>query len=497
MRVALLAILMCISQLALCQPMPRPARAALVEIDGAIGPATSLYYSYAVHEAQARGASLIILRVDTPGGLDGPMRDIIKQMLSSRLPVVAFVAPSGARAASAGTYLLYASHVAAMAPATNLGAATPIPVMGEEQAPPGRDDSPRRERDADRAGGGNGAAETGTANAPAPSGNNGEQRAPGRDAQSQPRQPVGSAASRKAVNDATAYLRSLAERRGRNADWAEQAVREGASLSADAALRLKVIDLVATDTTDLLRQLDGRRIPWGGGERVLRTGSMIVDPIAPTWRQSFLGVITSPTVAYLLMLIGIYGLLLEGYSPGAILPGVAGGICLLLALYAFQLLPVNYAGLALLALGIALIVAETLVPSVGILGIGGVIAFVAGSILLLDSDVPGYRIPLGLVAGAAATAGLLMLLSMSLLLRTTRRTPVQVLAGLAHDSAEALEDFSDEGWIEVRGERWRASSAVPIRRGQRLRIVSVQGLQLAVEPVAPLPDSAAAKREKA
>lgn len=475
----LYACLLCLSTQA---EAAAATRAAILDIDGAIGPATSLYYRYASRQAEARGASLIILRVDTPGGLDQPMRDIIKDMLSSRLPVVVYVAPSGARAASAGTYLLYASHVAAMAPATNLGAATPIPVMGGEQGPPGRGDGDTGGDDA--AGGKNEkAAESGQGD---PSGKEGKaasgQRNPDARAPDSQRSSPGSAASRKAVNDATAYLRSLAERRGRNADWAELAVREGASLSADAALKLKVIDLIATDTGDLLRQLEGRRIPWAGGERTLRTAGMTLEVIAPTWRQEFLGVITSPTVAYLLMLIGIYGLLLEGYSPGAILPGVTGGICLLLALYAFQLLPINYAGLALLALGIALMVAETLVTSVGVLGIGGVISFITGSILLLDSEVPGYQVPLGLVAGVATAASLLMLLSLTLLLRTSRRPPLQAEAGLAHAEAVALEDFSTEGWVEVRGENWRARSPVPVRRGQRLRIASVQGLLLDVEP---------------
>ncbi|MCC2638177.1 MAG: serine protease [Moraxellaceae bacterium] len=496
MRIPLPGILMCISLLALAPPVPAatPARAALIDIEGAIGPATSLYYRYASQQAEARGAGLIILRVDTPGGLDQPMRDIIKLMLSSRIPVAVYVAPSGARAASAGTYLLYASHVAAMAPATNLGAATPIPVMGgaPEDA---RDSRETREQERSR---NQQPAHEGDAQEKGRDGDKGpspgkQDTAPGAREPS----PAGSAASRKAVNDATAYLRSLAERRGRNADWAELAVREGASLSADAALKLKVIDLIATDTNDLLRQLNGRRIAWHEGTLTLHTQGMVVDAIPPTWRQAFLGVLTSPTVAYLLMLIGIYGLLLEGYSPGAILPGVVGGISLLLALYAFQLLPINYAGLALLALGIALIVAETLVPSVGILGIGGVIAFVTGSILLLDSEVPGYRIPLGLVAGTATAAALLMLLSLRLLLRTSRRPPVQAQAGLAHAEAVALEDFDGEGWVEVRGERWRARSPVTIHRGQHVSIVSLQGLVLAVKPADTAPPEQSGKSPQA
>lgn len=427
------------------------ASAALIDIDGAIGPATSNYYDYASRQAIARGDALIILRLDTPGGLDGPMRDIIKRILASPVPVVAYVAPSGARAASAGTYILYACHVAAMAPATNLGAATPIPVLGREpQAPPDAGDEAKGKA--------------------------------GAKPKAQPSREPADASERKVVNDATAYLRSLAEQRGRNADWAEQAVREGASLSAAAALKLKVVDLVAASPEDLLAQLDGRRIPWGEGTRQLHTRGMAIHDIPPTWRQQWLGVLGNPSVAYLLLLAGIYGLLLEGFSPGAILPGVAGGISLLLALYGFQLLPINYAGLALVALGIVLIVAETVVTSAGILGTGGVISFVAGSLLLFDSDVPGFSIPLGLIGGVAAAAALLMLFSLGLLWRSARRPPVQAEAGLAGRDAVALEDFAAEGWVEVRGERWRARSHVPVRRGEQLRVLQVRNLLLIVEP---------------
>lgn len=441
--------------------------AALIEIDGAIGPATSLYYAYASQQAEAQGARLIILQLDTPGGLDEPMREIIKRILAAKIPVVTYVAPAGARAASAGTYLIYASHVAAMAPATNLGAATPVPVMGgEPDAPaPARDKPPADPRDK---GGGEDA----------------EKKPPAADGENPPARPA-SASARKAVNDATAYLRSLAEKRGRNADWAELAVREGASLSAQAALRQNVIEIVAPDVPGLLAQLHGRRIAWGDGTRTLDTQGVTVQVIPPTWRQSVLSVITNPTVAYLLLIIGLYGLLLEGYSPGAILPGVVGGICLLLALYAFQILPINYAGLALIVLGIALIVAETVVPSVGVLGGGGVIAFVAGSLLLLDSEVPGYQVPLGLIAGIASAAALLVLLSLTLLLRTRRRPPVQALAGFAGAMAEALEDFSGEGWVAVQGERWRARSEVPVRRGEVLRVLGVRDLALHVAPLRP------------
>ncbi|HXG29507.1 MAG TPA: nodulation protein NfeD [Nevskiales bacterium] len=431
-----------------------PSQAALIEIDGAIGPATSLYYESAAARAEESGAALIVLRIDTPGGLDTAMRDIIKRILASKIPVVAYVAPSGARAASAGTYILYASHVAAMAPATNLGAATPVSVIG---GPPKSPQPPGTPPD-----------KPGQAPAETPS------AAPG---------PAGAAEERKMVNDAVAYIRSLAEKRGRNAEWAERAVREAASLSAEEALKQKVIDLVARDVEDLLRQLHGRRLQLDDGQRLtLDTRAMTVTRIAPDWRQKILSVLTNPAVAYILLLIGIYGLLLEGYNPGAILPGVIGGICLLLALYAFQVLPINYAGLGLIALGIVLIVAETMVPSLGVLGIGGVVAFVVGSIMLLDTDVPGYQVPIAIIAAIATAAGLVLLLTVTLLLRARKRRVVTGHEAMVGEAAEALEDFDAEGWVRARSETWRARTATPVRRGQKLRVTALDGLVLIVAP---------------
>lgn len=419
-----------------------PPQAVLIEIDGAIGPATAQYFVKASDAADAMGARLIILKLDTPGGLDTAMREIIRRILASDIPVVSYVAPAGARAASAGTYIVYASHVAAMAPATNLGAATPVPVMG---------------------------------GAPKPSGQ------PKPDAEAPDKAPAAEQAlERKAVNDAVAYLRSMAERRGRNADWAERAVREGASLSAREAQRQNVIELIADDTADLLRQLQGRRVALGAGSAVIETAGMTIVAIEPDWRQRMLAVLTNPAVAYILLLLGIYGLLLEGYNPGAVLPGVVGAICLLLALYAFQILPVNYAGLALIALGICLIVAEAFVPSVGVLGIGGVVAFVAGSIMLLDTDVPGYEVPIAIIAAIATAAGSLVLLTVTLLLRSRRRRVVTGQEAMVGASAEALEDFEHEGWVRAAGERWRAHSARPVRRGEVLRVIAVNGLLLEV-----------------
>lgn len=432
-----------------------PPRAALLELSGPIGPASSGYFEKAQRKAVAAGVDLIVLRLDTPGGLDSAMRDIVRNILASSVPVIAWVGPGGARAASAGTYILYACHLAAMAPATNLGAATPIPVGGSWPAPAGAPDQPLPE--------------------PSPDG--------GKAAASRPPQPPIDAAERKAVNDAVAYIRGLAEQRGRNADWGEQAVRSAASLSAEQALRLKVVELLADSPAELLNRIDGRSVQTAAGTVTLHSAGASLETYAPDWRMRLLAVLTNPTIAYALLLVGIYGLLLEGYHPGAILPGVAGGIALLLALYAFQMLPVNYAGLALILLGVALLVAEVHATSFGVLGFGGILAFVLGSVLLLDTDAPGFGINLGLIAGIALSAALLLLLTLLLVLRA-RRAPVVTGGGaLLGQTAEVLEDFSGEGWARVMGERWRVRCAVPLPAGAQARVTRMEGLLLTVEPL--------------
>ncbi|HET8698198.1 MAG TPA: nodulation protein NfeD, partial [Gammaproteobacteria bacterium] len=417
--------------------------------------ATSDYVVRGIERAARSGSALVVLEMDTPGGLDTAMRDIIQAILASPIPVVVYVSPQGARAASAGTYILYASHVAAMAPATNLGAATPIQIGGAEPVDRGGGDTPESDGDA-----------------------NDDAAAP-----QAPRPPEPSTASeRKSVNDAVAYIRSLAEQRGRNADWAEQAVRSAASLSARAALDQHVIDLIATDLDDLLAQLDGRTVKVAGADRVLATAGIAVNRIEPDWRTRLLAVVSNPTVAYILMLIGIYGLIFEGYNPGAVLPGVVGGISLLLALWAFQVLPVNYAGLALIALGVVLMIAEFLVPSFGSLGIGGVVAFVFGSVILIDTDTPGFGVSRPLIgtiaaAGAAAVLGVIWLA-----LRTRQLPVVSGVEEMRRLEVTALEDFAAEGAVLARGERWRARTRTPVRKGERLRVINVEGLVLDVEP---------------
>ena len=422
----------------------------LLPVKGPIGPATSDFFVRKLSEAAEGGAALVVVTIDTPGGLDTAMRDMVQAILASEVPVVAYVSPSGARAASAGTYLVYASHVAAMAPATNLGAATPVQIGGPS-APAPAPASPPAEKDGDATKRGKG---------PEPA----------------------SATERKAVNDAIAYIRGLAELRGRNVEWAEAAVREGASLPADEALAAGVVDLVAADLPALLAALDGRKVKLRTQEIELRTAGLVLHETETDWRTELLALITNPNVAYLLMLIGIYGLLLEGYNPGAVVPGVVGAICLLLALFAFQVLSVNYAGLALIALGVVLIVAESFVPSFGALGLGGVIAFVIGSVMLLDNDVPGFSIAWQLIAAMAAAGALVLLAIVSFAVRARRRPVVSGAEGLTHELAEAVEDFDRKGLVRVHGELWTAESTEPVRAGQRLRVRKLDGLIIHVEP---------------
>jgi membrane-bound serine protease (ClpP class) len=424
------------------------AGATLLQIDGAIGPATSRYFVRGLEAAEARGSPLVILQIDTPGGLDTSMRDIIRAILAAPIPVVSYVAPSGARAASAGTYILYASHIAAMAPATNVGAATPVAIGGEETPAP--------------------------AAAPA--------TAPAKDAHALAHEP-GTPMERKVVNDAAAYLRGLAQLRGRNAQWAEEAVRGAASLSASDALKEHVIDLIARDVPDLLAQIDGREVRVANRSIKLATAGLAVERVDPDWRTRLLAVITHPTIAYGLLLIGLYGLLLEGYNPGVMFPGVIGVISLMLALFALQILSVNYAGLALVVLGVGMIIAEFHVPAFGSLGLGGLVAFVVGSIILFDTETPGMAIGLPLIAGVATVGGLVVLAIAYLGARAQRRPVVMGERVMLGQTAEVVENFNDKGQVRYAGELWNAHTTTPLRVGQQVRIVKVEGLGLWVEPI--------------
>jgi len=425
----------------------------VLPLTGAIGPAGADFVSRGIARAEQENAQLVVLQMDTPGGLDTSMRQIIKAILSSKVPVASFVGPGGARAASAGTYILYASHIAAMAPGTNLGAATPVQIGIGDQGQPKQPKPAGKERS--------------------------DEKAADKDTPSAATQ---NPMTQKQVHDAAAYIRGLAQMRGRNAEWAERAVREAVSLSADEARAQKVIDLVARDIPDLLEKINGRKISMAAGERVLKTAGATVVNLDPDWKTRFLSVITDPSVALILMMIGIYGLFFEFYNPGFVLPGVVGAICLLLALFAFQLLPINYAGLALILLGLAFMVTEAFLPSFGVLGLGGIVAFAFGAVMLIDTELPGFGIPLSVVAGLAAVSALFIFLVATMALKARRRPVVSGKEQLLGSTGVTLDDIQNEGWALVHGENWRVRSAVLLKRGQKIRVVAREGLVLAVAP---------------
>ena len=428
--------------------------AVVLDIDGPIGPATSDFVVRGLARAATNGAVVVVLRLDTPGGLDTSMREIIRAILASPVPVAAFVGPSGARAASAGTYISYASHVAAMAPGTNLGAATPVQIGGTDFPGGGHREEPGKL--GDKAGDKEG------------SGDKPGAHRPGLD--------------EKAVNDAVAYIRSLAQMRGRNVEWAEKAVREAASLPAEEALQQHVIDLIAPDVPALVAKIDGRTVRLADREVTLATGQASIVAIAADWRTRLLAVITNPNVASLLMLIGVYGLILEFYSPGMVGPGVAGGICILLALYAFHVLPIDYTGLALMVLGIGLMVAEAFIGAFGVIGVGGIAAFVIGTVMLMRDDVPGFTVAWQVIGPVALVLGAAFMALAAFALRARRRPVVSGAEQMVGSVGPVLAWQDSDGQVRMHGEVWQARATTPLRTGQQVRVKGIEGLTLDVEP---------------
>jgi membrane-bound serine protease (ClpP class) len=414
-------------------------KAYLVELDGAIGPVSQELIMRGIDNAEAEAAAMVILQMNTPGGLDHSMREIIQGILDAHVPVITFISPQGSRAASAGTYILYASHIAAMAPATNLGAATPVQLGGAPTTPTDPDSAGKQQGDDGK-----------------------------------------TSMEKKIINDAAAYIKGLAKLRGRNEAWAEMAVREADSLTAEEALEKNVIDLVADDLSALLLQLDGREVNVKGRIVTLETKGLIIERITPDWRSSLLAIITNPNIAYILMLVGIYGLILEFSNPGIILPGVVGTICLLMSLYAFQVLPINYAGLALLGIGLAFIIAEMFVTSGGILGIGGVVAFTVGSIMLFDDKYIAVSIPL--IGGTALVSAGFMLWILKKFSTLRHRQVVSGTEYMIGRTGTVIEDFSGRGRVEVDGESWLADSDDHLTAGQQIRVEAIDKLVLTVKP---------------
>ncbi len=397
----------------------------IADLDGVISPASSSYLVRVVDVAEREEAACLIFKIDTPGGLDVSMREITKKILNAKIPVIVYVAPKGARAASAGVFILYASHVAAMAPGTNVGAAHPVSMGGGQ---------------------------------------------------------MDSVMTEKVTNDAVAYLKALAKERGRNEEWAEKSVRESASVDAETAVQLGVSDIIAEDENELVGKLDGRKIVIGEEEIVLKTIDRPLREVRMTLRERLLLLLTNPNIAYILLLLGIYGLFFELQNPGMIFPGVVGGICLILGFYSLHVLPVNYAGLALIILSAVLFILEIYITSQGLLTIGGIVALVFGSLILFESDVPYLRVSWEVIMYAVVIVAGFVIFILALGVRAQFRKRATGSDGMVGEIGTAKTDVkNDGGTVYVHGEFWNAASDKLIKSGQKVRVTGVEGMTLKVE----------------
>ncbi len=394
----------------------------VITVQGVINPVSSEYIEKSIEKANEQGMEALVIELDTPGGLDTSMRSIIKVINGSEVPVVVYVAPSGARAASAGVFITMAAHIAAMAPGTNIGAAHPVGIGGK----------------------------------------------------------MDKTMVEKVTNDAVAYIKSIAERRGRNVKWAEDAVRNSVSITAREALKLGVIDLVSKDIGDLLDRIDGMKVKTPAGEKVLHTRGASVVRKQMGLRLKILALISNPNIAYILMLLGFYGLFFEFTNPGSIFPGVVGGICLILAFYAFQTLPVNYAGLLLIVLAVILFVLEIKITSGGVLTIGGIISMIIGSIMLFESPDPFIKLSIYLIVPAVFATAFFFSVTVGLVVKAWKRKPVTGVEGLVGLEGVAHTDIFDDGMALMHGEYWRAYSDEPVKKGEKVIVESVSGLRIKV-----------------
>jgi membrane-bound serine protease (ClpP class) len=398
-----------------------------IEVDGIINPATAKFITDSIDQATQQGAQCLIIQLDTPGGLMESMRMIVKKILASNIPIIVYVAPGGARAASAGVFITIAAHIAVMAPGTHIGAAHPV-TLGAE----GKESKTMTE---------------------------------------------------KVVNDAVADIKATAKKRGRNVDWAEQAVRKSVSITDEEALKLKVIDFISPDLQELLTKIDGRVVKFNGVTRTLHTKGVQPQPIQMSWRERLLDIISNPSIAYILLMLGIYGIFFELSSPGAILPGVVGGIFLILAFYALQMLPVNYAGLALIFFGIILFIAEIKVVSHGLLAVGGVISLFLGSIMLFHTPTEYMRISMSVIIPAVLVSAAFFIFAVTKAINARLKKPTTGMEGLIGEVGIASTPVSPEGKVSIHGEFWNVVSDQPIERGEKVQVIGVENLKLKVKKI--------------